>query len=108
LTAIVLMQVVNVHLCRSRRTSIFSLPLFSNPLITTGIVGEIVIILMIDYTAAGQALFGTAPIDWRAWLTVLPFAIGMLMLEEARKAFMRSRSMPRRPVRRIGELRRIA
>ena len=41
LTAIVLMQVVNVHLCRSRRTSIVSRPLFGNALITAGIVAEI-------------------------------------------------------------------
>ena len=40
LTAIVLMQVVNVHLCRSRRTSIVSRPLFGNALITCGIVAE--------------------------------------------------------------------
>jgi magnesium-transporting ATPase (P-type) len=38
LTAIVLMQVVNVHLCRSRRTALSSLPLFNNRLITAGIV----------------------------------------------------------------------
>ena len=94
LTAIVLMQVVNVHLCRSRSSSIFSLPLFSNRLITAGIVAEIVIVLLIDYTAAGQAIFGTAPIGLGAWLIVLPFAIAMLTLEEARKAFMRSRRRP--------------
>jgi magnesium-transporting ATPase (P-type) len=45
LTAIVLMQVVNVQLCRSRRSSIFSLPLFGNRLITGGIAAEIAIIL---------------------------------------------------------------
>ena len=96
LTAIVLMQVINVHLCRSRMTSIFSLPLFGNPLITLGIVAEIGIILLIDYTPAGQALFGTAPIGWRAWLIVLPFAFGMLMLEEGRKAVMRRVAEPSR------------
>jgi magnesium-transporting ATPase (P-type) len=90
LTAIVLMQVVNVHLCRSRRSSIRSLPLFSNRLITAGIVTEIVVILLIDYTPIGHALFGTAPIGWTAWLFVLPFAIAMLLLEESRKAFVRS------------------
>jgi sodium/potassium-transporting ATPase subunit alpha len=92
LTAIVLMQVVNVHLCRSRTRSAFSLSLFSNRLITAGIVTEIVVILVIDYTPIGQALFGTAPIGWTAWAVVLPFAMAMLVLEEARKAFVRSRS----------------
>ena len=99
LTAIVIMQVVNVHLCRSRRSSTFSLPFFSNRLITAGIVVEIAIILLIDYTSAGHLLFGTAPIGWSAWLIVLPFAIAMLMLEEARKVFMRSRDERRNPSR---------
>ena len=65
LTAIVLMQVVNVHLCRSRRTWIVSRPLFGNALITCGIVAEIGLILAIDYTAFGNAVFGTAPIGYR-------------------------------------------
>jgi magnesium-transporting ATPase (P-type) len=84
------MQVVNVHLCRSRRTSIFSLPFFGNRLITAGIVTEIVLILLIDYTRAGQAVFGTAPLGWSAWLMVLPFASAMLALEEIRKVVVRS------------------
>ena len=67
-----------------------SLSFFSNKLITAGIVTEVVVILLIDYTPIGHALFGTAPIGWSAWLIVLPFAIGMLVLEEARKAFVRS------------------
>ena len=90
LTAIVLMQVVNVHLCRSPSTSVFSSSCFSNRLITVGIVTEIVAILLIDYTPIGHALFGTAPIGWTAWLIVLPFAMAMLVLEEGRKAFVRS------------------
>jgi len=94
LTAIVLMQVVNVHLCRSRTASFLSLPLFNNRLVTVGIIVELVIILLIDYTAAGHLLFGTAPIQWTVWLLVLLFAVGMLLLEEARKAVVRSQSMP--------------
>jgi magnesium-transporting ATPase (P-type) len=91
LTAIVLMQVVNVHLCRSRRTSIVSRPLFGNTLITAGIVAEVGLILVIDYTAPGNAVFGTAAIGYEAWLGVLPFAVAMLACEEARKAFVRWR-----------------
>ena len=36
-SAIVLMQVINVHLCRSRHASLFSLPLLNNRLSTVGI-----------------------------------------------------------------------
>jgi sodium/potassium-transporting ATPase subunit alpha len=95
LTAIVLMQVVNVHLCRSSQASLVSRPLFDNPLITAGIVAEIVLILVIDYTAPGNATFGTAPIGYEAWLVVLPLAAAMLVLEEARKAFVRWRERSR-------------
>jgi calcium-translocating P-type ATPase len=92
LTAIVLMQVVNVHVCRSPTASIFSLTLFGNTWITAGIAAEIVIILLIDYTPAGHFIFGTAPIGWSAWLLVVPFATTMLILEEVRKALMRVRA----------------
>ena len=91
LTAIVLMQVVNVHLCRSRRTSIVSRPLFGNALITCGVVAEIGLILAIDYTAFGNAVFGTAAIGYEAWLVVLPFAVAMVAVEETKKAFVRWR-----------------
>jgi magnesium-transporting ATPase (P-type) len=89
LTAIVLMQVVNVHLCRSRRTSLASRPLVGNGLITAGIVAEVIAILLIDYTGTGNMLFGTAPIGLGAWLIVLPFAMTMLVLEELRKGVVR-------------------
>ena len=95
LTAIVCMQAVNVHLCRSRRTSIISRRFFENPLITVGIVAEIALILAIDYTAPGHAIFGTASLGYEAWLVILPFATAMVALEEARKAFIRRRASQR-------------
>ena len=85
------MQVVNVHLCRSRRRSIASRPLFDNPLITLGIVAELALILAIDYTATGNAVFGTAPIASSVWLFILPLGAAMLLAEEGRKAIVRWR-----------------
>jgi magnesium-transporting ATPase (P-type) len=91
LTAIVLMQVVNVHLCRSRRRSIVSRPLFANRVLWSGIVAEVALMLLINYTGLGQVLLGTAPIPFSAWMFVLPFGLAMLLLEEARKALVRWR-----------------
>jgi magnesium-transporting ATPase (P-type) len=91
LTAIVLMQAVNVYLCRSDRAAITGRPLFANRLITAGVALEIALILAIDYTAPGHALFGTAPLGYQAWLVVLPFAAVMLALDEAWKARRRMR-----------------
>jgi sodium/potassium-transporting ATPase subunit alpha len=45
---------------------------------------------LIDYTRAGQAVFGTAPIGLAAWLAVVPFAVTMLIAEEGRKAIVRA------------------
>jgi magnesium-transporting ATPase (P-type) len=89
LSAIVVMQIVNVYLCRSDRESVFSASLWSNRLILVGIGAEVLLILAIDYTDWGNQLFGTAPIALDVWLFVIPFAIGMLLLEEFRKYLAR-------------------
>jgi calcium-translocating P-type ATPase len=90
LTAIVLTQIVNVHLCRTRRAPIRSRRLFGNRLITVGVGIEIGLILLIGYTTAGNTIFGTAPISWRVWVFAVPFAVGMLVFEEARKYVARA------------------
>ena len=98
LTAIVVMQVVNVHLCRTRRRSLRSGRLLSNRLITAGILLELGLILIIDYTRQGNALFGTAPIPFTTWLFVIPCAAAMLGLEELRKWVGRFRKPESRDV----------
>lgn len=85
LSAIVVMQVVNVFLCRSGRESVFRQALFMNPLLYWGIAVEVGLILLIDYTTLGNAIFRTAPLPWPVWVFILPFAFGMLVLEEVRK-----------------------
>jgi hypothetical protein len=60
-------------------------------LLLGGVAAELVLILLIDYTRAGQAAFGTAPIGGDAWLVVIPFALAMLIAEETRKAVVRLR-----------------
>jgi len=89
LSAIVVMQIVNVYLCRSDRESVFTSSLWSNRLIVVGIGAEILLILAIDYTPWGNLFFGTAPIGWHVWMFVIPFAVGMLVLEEFRKGIAR-------------------
>ena len=91
LSAIVIMQIANVFLCRSYRQPFFARGLFSNKLILAGIATEILLILLIDYTPWGNALFGTAPIALAVWLFIIPFAAVMLGIEEARKWLVRSR-----------------
>lgn len=102
LSAIIVVQIANVFACRSERESVFRFGLWSNPLILAGIAAEIALILCIDYTAVGQAIFGTAPISAAVWLFMLPFAFALLALEELRKWFVRLFRNPRlAPVARL-------
>lgn len=85
LSAIIVTQVVNVFLCKTPGRSVFGSDLFDNRIILWGIVLEVLLILMIDYTAWGNLIFGTLPIAPEVWLFILPFVLGMLLLEELRK-----------------------
>jgi magnesium-transporting ATPase (P-type) len=85
------MQVANVFLCRSERTSAFSFGLFSNRLILAGILLALLLISLIAYTTLGNQVFGTAPIAGKVWLMAIPMALAMLLLEELRKLLVRKR-----------------
>jgi sodium/potassium-transporting ATPase subunit alpha len=89
LSAIVVLQVVNVFLCRSSVRSVFVTGFFDNPLILGGVALEIAILLFISYTPWGNALIGTMPVPAELWPFLLPFAAAMLLCEEARKWLVR-------------------
>ena len=96
LATIVVMQMMNVILCRHPFKSSLSFGLFGNPYILLGLAAELGVILFIIYTAAGNWLFGTAPVGVDVWLLALVGAALMWMLEEARKAWLR-RTLARTP-----------
>lgn len=102
LSAIIVMQVANVFLCRSATRSVFSTGLFGNRLIVWGVILEIALILLIDYSYWGNVILGTAPIARKVWLFVLPFAVVLLILEELRKWFVRGRLFNRAARRKPG------
>jgi len=85
LSAVIVMQVVNVYLCRSATRSVFTMGLFTNRLLVWGVIFEIALILLIVYTPVGNFLIGTTPIPVDVWLFVVPFAFCMLLLDELRK-----------------------
>jgi len=93
LSAIIAMQIVNVFLCRHPTMPVFSRGHRRNPLIWYGVAFELLLLLLIGYTPWGNALFGTAPLGIEVWLLIVPFGIGMLLLEELRKAAVRKRKV---------------
>ena len=91
LSAIVVMQIVNVFLCRSATRSAFSTGLLGNTLIIWGVTSEIALLLLIVYTPWGKSVLGTAPIGTEVWGFIIPFGAGLFVLEELRKALARKR-----------------
>jgi hypothetical protein len=83
------LQIVNVFLCRSSVQSVFSRRIFSNRLILWGVALEIVSVFVIGYTSWGNLALGTAAPPPEVWVFIMPFALGMLVLEELRKWVVR-------------------
>ena len=91
LTAIIVLQVANVYLCRSASRSLVATGLFGNRLITWGVILEVGMVLLIDYTPWGNELLNTSPVAGAVWLFIVPFAAGLVVLEELRKWLLRAR-----------------
>lgn len=89
LAAIVVMQMMNVFLCRHPLKSSLSFSLFGNRLLLLGLASELVLILLIIYTPTGNWLFGTAAIGMDVWLLALAGAALMWGLDEVRKLWLR-------------------
>ena len=85
LSAIIVMQSVNVFLCRSSVQSVFTRQILNNRLILWGVALEIVSLLLINYTPWGNSLLQTAPVPAELWLLLIPCAVAMVALEELRK-----------------------
>ena len=100
LAAIVLSQMVNVFVCRHPTLPAWRFSLTGNPMLLLGLAAELGLLLAIVYTPWGQQLFATAPLGLDVWLAMLPFALALGVVEEARKklvsAFGRRESSPAR------------
>ena len=91
LTAIIVLQIVNVFLCRSASRSVRASGVLGNRLIIWGVMLEVAMVLLINYTPWGNVLLSTAPLAGAVWLLIVPFAAGLLVLEEFRKWLVRGR-----------------
>ncbi|MDD4929802.1 MAG: HAD-IC family P-type ATPase [Gallionella sp.] len=87
--AVVICQVANVLICRTRRQSILSVGIFTNKLIWAGIIAELAVVLAISHAPLLQPFFGTAPIGWFEASLGLPFAVTILLGDELRRYFIR-------------------
>jgi sodium/potassium-transporting ATPase subunit alpha len=87
--AVVICQVADVLICRTRRQSILSAGIFSNKLIWIGIAVELGLVAAISHVPFLQPFFGTAPIGWFEVSLALPFAAAILLGDEFRRWMIR-------------------
>lgn len=83
--AVVVCQVADVLICRTRRQSLLSVGIFSNRLIWIGIAVELGLVAAISHVPFLQPYFGTAPIGWFEAALGLPFALAILLGDEFRR-----------------------
>jgi P-type Ca2+ transporter type 2C len=89
------MQVANVFACRTERVSVFRVGFFSNRMVFSGIVFELIFAAILIYVPFFQGIFGTAPVGLEGWLVLFAFTPMVFFAEEARKWF--GRHVLRRP-----------
>ncbi len=87
--AVVICQVADVLICRTRRQSILSAGIFSNWLIWLGIAVELALLAAISHIPFLQPFFGTAPIGWFELSLGLPFAVLIVLGDESRRWLLR-------------------
>jgi len=87
--AVVICQVADVLICRTRRQSILSAGIFANKLIWFGIAMELGLVAAISHAPFLQPFFGTAPIGWFELSLGAPFALAILLGDEFRRWLIR-------------------
>ena len=93
--SVIICQVADVIICRTRRQRLINVGLFSNCLVLLGIATELVLLVLISYVPAcntffGTAPFGIAPLAWGQLVLSLPFALAILLGDELRRVFVRA------------------
>jgi len=89
LSTIIVMQIVNVFLCRSSVRSVFSISPVDNRLILWGVALELAMLVFVNFAPSGNLILETAPVPAGLWLFVVPLGVAMFGLEELRKALAR-------------------
>jgi sodium/potassium-transporting ATPase subunit alpha len=88
--SIIICQVADVIICRTRRQSLLTVGVLANRLVLVGIAAELLLLALIVYIPAFNTFFGTAPLEAWHLLPSLPFALLILLGDELRRVFVRS------------------
>ena len=87
--SIIICQIADVLICRTRRQSIFTVGLFSNKLVWLGVATELLLLAAISYIPVFNTFFGTAPLEPWHFALSLPFALAIVIGDEVRRVYVR-------------------
>ncbi|MBN2838008.1 MAG: HAD-IC family P-type ATPase [Fusobacteriaceae bacterium] len=90
--SIIICQIADVLICRTRVESLFVKGFFQNKLVYAGIFAELVLIGIIAYTPFVNTFFQTAPLTLFELLLPIPFALFILFADETRKYYLRKQN----------------
>lgn len=91
LLLMVLFENVHVFNCRSEKRSIFSMSLFGNPILLVMVIFTQILHISAAYIPGLNTVLQVQPVSFEHWLTLLPLAIGLVVVMEIYKS-LRSRS----------------
>ena len=86
--AIVICQITNILVSRTRRESLWNVGVFSNGYVWAGIISEIALLLLIIYVPLFNFVLGTRPLSPWEFLLGVPFALLLLVVDEWRKVLV--------------------
>nr|WP_223876986.1 cation-transporting P-type ATPase [Loigolactobacillus binensis] len=89
LATIIFCQIAAALNCRTQRSSVLKVGLFSNRKIIGGIIFEVFLLFALMYIPELQVIFNTAPLRGGEWLYLLAIPIPLVLIEEARKYGLR-------------------
>ena len=87
--SIIICQVADVIICRTRTQSLLKVGFWSNRLVLVGIASELFLLACIAYVPMFNTFFGTAPLSFAELMLPVPFALAILLGDELRRVFVR-------------------
>jgi sodium/potassium-transporting ATPase subunit alpha len=88
-TSIIICQIADVMICRTRRESVFKAGIFSNRFVLGGIFSELMLLAIIVYNPFTHKIFGTHPLTLFELSLSIPFALFIFFGDEVRKLLIR-------------------
>jgi Ca2+-transporting ATPase len=89
-TGFVIFQMINVFNCRSMTRSLFNRNPKGNRFLIIAVAVSVLLQLAVVYALPMQIILRTGPLDLQDWVLILGLGVTIVMLEESKKAWLRS------------------